>query len=293
MPNIDDVATHYTHGALLRAILDGVQRLGKSLDTVTVEDLGPVDEFHIGGRVATKSFLDQLDIAADDLVLDIGCGLGGASRFAAQQYGCRVTGVDLTHEYVTTGTALCSWVGLNDRITLEQGDAIATSFADDAFDKSYMMHVGMNIANKQALAFELHRVLRPGGRLGIYDVMRVGDGDLRFPVPWATTPGESEVSSPEEYRAVLETAGLRVIAERDMSAFALEFFSQLQAKAGSAGGPPPLGLHILMGETASEKIKNMIENISQNHIAPVELIAERTTWEQSRTEDIKMLRGSS
>ena len=105
--------------------------------------------------------------------------------------------------------------------------------------------------------------------------MRVGDGDLSFPVPWAATPKESDVSSPEEYKAVLEAAGLRVIAERNMRMFALEFFSHLQARAGSAAGPPPLGLHILMRDTAAEKIKNMIENVSQNLIAPVELIAEK------------------
>ena len=275
MPHIDAVATHYTHGALLRAILDGVQKLGKSPDTVSVEDLGPVDEFHIGGRLATQSFLDQLEIAADDHVLDVGCGLGGASRFAVQQYGCRVTGIDLTHEYVTTGEVLCSWVGLANRITLEHGDATATSYSDSAFDKSFMMHVGMNIANKQALALELHRILKPGGRLGIYDIMRVGDGDVSFPVPWATTPEESDVSSPDEYKAALEAAGLRVVAERNRGEFALEFFSRLQAKTGSTGGPPPLGLHILMGDTAQEKIKNMIDNVSQNRIAPVELVAER------------------
>lgn len=276
MPNINSVATHYTHGALLAAILDGVQRLGKSPDTVGVEDLGPVDEFHIGGRVATKEFLDQLDIGPDDTVLDIGCGLGGASRFAAHQYGCRVTGIDLTEEYVNTGNVLCSWVGLDNLIALEQGDATATRYSDGTFDKSYMMHVGMNIPNKQALASELHRVLRPGGRLGIYDVMRVGDGDLSFPVPWATNPEESDVSSADEYSAALELAGLRVVSERNRSAFALEFFSQLQATAGSAEGPPPLGLHILMGDAAQEKVRNMIENISLRRIAPVELVAERT-----------------
>lgn len=199
---------------------------------------------------------------------------GGASRFAAQQYGCRVTGIDLTEEYVTTGEVLCSWVGLDDRIRLEHGDATVTPYSDGTFDKSYMMHVGMNIANKKALASELYRVLRPGGRLGIYDVMRVGNGDLSFPVPWATIPEESDVSSPDEYRASLEATGFRIIAERNRSAFALEFFSQLQTKAGSAGGSP-LGLHILMGDSASEKVKNMIENVSQNRVAPVDIVAER------------------
>lgn len=276
MPDVDSVETHYTHGALLGAIVDGVQRLGKSPDTVTVEDLGPVDEFHIGGRVATKNFLDQLDITAGDHVLDVGCGLGGASRFSAQQYGCRVTGIDLTREYVETGQVLCSWVGLDDHVTLEQGDATATPYLDGAFDKAYMMHVGMNIRNKHELIAELRRVIRPGGRLGIYDVMRVGDGDLSFPVPWASTPEESDLWSPDGYKAALEEAGFRVIIEQDRSAFALQFFSQLQASTGSSGGPPHLGLHILMGDAAGEKVSNMIENVSKNRVAPAELIAKRT-----------------
>lgn len=88
MPDIKLVATHYTHGSLLDSIIAGVAKLGKTQASVRVEDLGPVDEFHIGGRVATESFLDQIGLRADDHVLDVGCGLGGASRFAAQRYGC-------------------------------------------------------------------------------------------------------------------------------------------------------------------------------------------------------------
>jgi len=275
MPDARLVATHYTHGGLLDAIISGVEKLGKTPDTVVVEDLGPVDEFHIGGRVATESFLDQLDLGAEDHTLDVGCGLGGASRFAAQRYGCRVTGVDLTHEYIETGKALCSWVGLEERVRLEQGDATATAYSEGMFDKAYMLHVGMNIADKSALAAELHRVLRPGGILGIYDVMRVGDGALTYPVPWAMNAEGSATGSPDEYKGALEDAGFQITAERNRRDFALDFFARLQARASATEGPPPLGLHILMGETAPTKIRNMIENISENRIAPVELIAER------------------
>ena len=225
-------------------------------------------------RINDFDVMGQLDITADDHVLDVGCGLGGASRFAAQEYGCRVTGIDLTDEYVTTGEEMNRWVGLDNLITLERGDATATPYPDGTFDKSYMMHVGMNIADKQSLALECHRILRPGGRLGIYDVMRVGNGARRFPVPWATNPEESDVSSPDEYKDSLEAAGFRVIAECNRSAFALEFFSQLQARAGGAESPP-LGLHILMGDSAPEKVRNMIENVSQHRVAPVEIIVER------------------
>jgi len=270
------VADHYTHGSLLDAIAAGVERLGKSPSNVSVDDLAPVDEFHIGGRAATESFLDQLNPSAQDHILDVGCGLGGSSRFVAQRYGCRVTGIDLTPEYIETARVLCSWVGLDHRITLEQGDATCLSYSPGSFDKAYMMHVGMNIAAKRALVSELFRVLKPGGVLGVYDVMRVGAGDLSYPAPWATTAQESAVATPTEYKSALRAAGFDVLTERNRREFALKFFARLKASTAGAQDPSPLGLHILMGETAPTKVKNMVENISLNRVAPVELIAEKS-----------------
>lgn len=275
MPNSNLLSNHYTHGSLLDAIRAGVERLGKSPDTVTVEELGPVEEFHIGGRVASEDFLDQLRLSSDDHVLDVGCGLGGTTRFVAHRYGSRVTGIDLTVEYIESGQVLCSWVGLEHRITLDHGSATEMPYSDCAFDKACMLHVGMNIAEKHRLASELYRVLTPGAYLGIYDVMRVGPGDLTFPVPWATTAETSVVASPDEYKNALKAAGFKIIAERNRREFALDFFARLQASAAPATAPPPLGLHILMGETAPIKVKNMIENISEFRVAPVELIMEK------------------
>jgi ubiquinone/menaquinone biosynthesis C-methylase UbiE len=58
-------------------------------------------------------------------------------------------------------------------------------FPDRSFDGAYMLHVGMNIEDKEKLASEVARVLRPGSVFGIYDVMRTGPGELAYPVPWA------------------------------------------------------------------------------------------------------------
>jgi ubiquinone/menaquinone biosynthesis C-methylase UbiE len=273
MPVQADVSKHYTHGSLIEAIRAGIVSLGKAADTVAVDDLSPIDEFHIGGRRASEEFLDQLGFSAQMHILDVGCGLGGAARFVASRYGSRVTGIDLTAEYVETGNTLCKWVGLDQRISLQQGSALAMPFAERSLDGAYMLHVGMNIEDKEKLASEVARVLRPHSSFGIYDVMRTGIGDLAYPVPWATTADLSAVSEPEQYRKALQKAGFTVIAERNRRDFALAFFADLRAKA--AGGPPPLGLHLLMGKSTPEKVQNMIDNISNGRIPPIELIARK------------------
>jgi ubiquinone/menaquinone biosynthesis C-methylase UbiE len=180
--------------------------------------------------------------------------------------------VDLTQEYVDTGNVICQWLGLDEKINLESEDATQLPHPDETFERAYMLHVGMNIAEKQSLANELYRVIRSGGRLGIYDVMRVGDGELTFPVPWASEPRGSSVDPIEIYKSALKAAGFNILAERNRRDFALEFFAQLKSKAASADGPPPLGLHLLMGSTAAAKIGNMIENISRNVVAPVDCV---------------------
>jgi ubiquinone/menaquinone biosynthesis C-methylase UbiE len=255
MPTQQDISTHYTHGNLVAAIRSGVESLGKTIDSVTVDDLAPVDEFHTGGRQASEHFIDQLGVTPDMHILDVGCGLGGPARFVASRYRCRVDGIDLTPEYIETGRVICGWVGLNDRISLHQGSALSMPFADGAFDGAYMLHVGMNIEDKAKLCSEVHRVLRPGSLFGIYDVMRTGDGELTYPVPWATTAESSFVADPARYRRALQAAGFAVIAELNRRDFAITFFDQFRAKTMAAGGPPPLGLHVLMGRNAPTRHK--------------------------------------
>ena len=275
MTNQGQVAEHYAHGRLIEAIEAGLANMSKTTEQVTIDDLGPVDEFHIGGRTATSEFLDQLAITRDHHVLDVGSGIGGASRFISDRYGARVAGIDLTAEFVDTAKVLSAWVGLSDRVAFHHGSALEQPFADASFDAAFMLHVGMNIADKAALFGEIWRVLKPGGVLGIYDVMRIGDGDLTFPVPWASEPAASALAVPANYEAGLGEVGFDIRATRDRRDFAIGFFNDLRARASGADGPPPLGLHILMGDQARTKVANMIANIERGVIAPVEIIATR------------------
>ncbi len=242
----NDISDHYIHGNLLAAIEAALTQLGRSADNVTIEDLAPVDEFHIGGRQATKSFLSQLNISEQDHLLDIGCGLGGASRYVANKHNNRITGIDLTEEYIETGNVLCAWVNLEKQISLHQGSALSIPFQDESFDGAYMMHVGMNIEDKAGLFKEISRVLKPGASFGIYDVMQDQFGKLSYPVPWAASEKTSFVTSPDQYRHLLENAGFKVIKENNLREFALDFFETMRAKTKANGGPPPLGLETVI-----------------------------------------------
>jgi 2-polyprenyl-3-methyl-5-hydroxy-6-metoxy-1,4-benzoquinol methylase len=94
----DVVVEHYTKQDLGEAILAGLKKAGKDPDNLKQEDLAPVDEFHIRGRAATVELGKQLNLDASKHVLDVGCGVGGASRYLASVYSCQVTGFDLTEE---------------------------------------------------------------------------------------------------------------------------------------------------------------------------------------------------
>lgn len=269
------VSEHYTHGNLLNAIEAAVIKLGKTIHTVTIEDLAPVDEFHIGGRLATDNLLNQLCFTHKDHILDVGCGLGGPARYIANKLNNRVTGIDLTQEYIDVGNSLCTWVGLDKQITLQQGSALCMPFEDETFDGAVMLHVGMNISDKISLFAEIYRVLRPNAFFGIYDVMQIIQGELTYPVPWATANSTSILNTPGEYQEALIQAGFNTFKENIRRDFALDFFKQMQAKVASTGEPPALGLHTLMQESTSVKINNMIDNIQKNLVAPVEIIAQK------------------
>ena len=239
---------------------------------LTPADLAPVDEFHIGGGEATAALFAPLGLRAGMRWLDIGSGLGGAARHLASAYGCIVSGIDLTPEYVEVAGDLARRVGLQGRVDFRQGSALALPFPDDSFEGASLLHVGMNIPDKTALSAGVRRVLRPGGIFAIYDVMCLADGDLAFPLPWAAGPATSFVATPAEYRTALAASGFAIQAERNRAAFAGDFLRRLQARV-AAEGRPALGLHILMGENAREKTGNLLLNIERGLLTPMEIIA--------------------
>ncbi|WP_374572336.1 cyclopropane-fatty-acyl-phospholipid synthase family protein [Phenylobacterium sp.] len=228
------------------------------------------DEFHLGGRQATAAVGEALELGPDHRLLDIGCGFGGPARHFCARFGCEVVGLDLTPSFVEAAVALTQRAGLAGRVSFHLGSALDLPFEPETFDRVVMLHVGMNIADKVGLAHQIRRVLAPGGRFAIYDVMRTGEGEVDYPVAWASDARMSFVATPTEYRQACGEAGLTVVDERSLRD---QVLAQLKAGAVSASVPPgPFGPSLLMGESAPLKLQNMRKAIEAEILAPILLV---------------------
>lgn len=266
------VATHYTRGALLPAFLDALKQMDKDPDRLAAADLATGDEFHLGGLPATAALAKDLGLAPGMHVLDIGSGVGGPARYFADTHKCRVTGIDLTEEFVQVAAELTRRCGLENLVAFRQGSALDLPFGAASFDVATLFHVGMNIADKTRLFGEVRRVLRPRGLFCIYDVMRAGEGDLPYPMPWAQSGETSFVETPEAYRRRLASTGFKIEREENRRAFVLDLAREMKAKI-EREGLPPLNPHILIGPEAKVRLGNVMAMLEKDVIAPVEMIA--------------------
>jgi len=272
MKTEQQVATHYSHGSLLQAILDAMQKMGKDPERFTAIDLSTGDEFHLGGLPATTALAKDLGLAPGMHVLDVGCGIGGPARYFAEGHTCRVTGIDLTEEFVQVAAELTRRCGLSDRAVFRQGSALDLPFGDGTFDAATLIHVGMNIADKARLFGEVRRVLKPGALFCVYEVMRAGEGDLPYPMPWAQSTETSFVERPDAYRRLLSAAGFKIESEQNRRAFVLDLAREMRAKI-ERDGLPALNQHVLIGPAARERLGNVMATLERGTIAPVEMIA--------------------
>jgi ubiquinone/menaquinone biosynthesis C-methylase UbiE len=269
MRNIDTIVEkYYGVGGIMEKIKAGLELAGKDLNSLTIEDLAPIDEFHTRGRESTLEVAALANLKASDLVLDVGCGLGGTARYLADRFKCNVAGIDLTGEYIAVGKKLTELVGLSNRVKLQHGSALDIPYEDEQFNIVWTEHVQMNIGDKNRFYSEIARVLKPGGCLLFHDIFRgAGDSPL-YPTPWAEDESFSTLATEPEARSVMEQAGLEIKEWRARVQESIDYFKKMSAQV-KANGPPALGTHLLMGDEAKVKFKNYVRNLSEHRVTVV------------------------
>src|ERR1700744_1792559 len=262
-PAVGAVA-QYAVGGVRERIEAALRGAGKDFDALTPADLAgglaSFEHFHSLGRTGTTALLEAAHVTAADHVLAAGSSMAGTAPLLAAEYGCRVTAVDLTAEYCDTARWLNGLVHLDDRIEVIEGDVTDLPLPAASVDVVVSQHVQMNVADKSRLYSEAHRVLRPGGRLALWDATAGPRRPLVFPVPWADVPERSHLITPDELATTLQGAGFTVEVWNDLTELPVAAMTPiLQAPTD------PLGLQLLVPDIAT-KVMNLLTNAREDRV---------------------------
>jgi sarcosine/dimethylglycine N-methyltransferase len=264
------ITAQYSTGLSRRNIEQALIAAGKDLENIQLSDLTMLEDFHTMGRIATSQLVDLLEITDEDHVLDAGSGIGGTARYVADQRRCKVTAIDLTEDYCESARWLNRLVGLDEQISVHQGDITDLPIADATFQAVFSQHVQMNIADKSRLYREARRVLVDGGRLAIWDITNGERGELDYPLPWADQPEFSHLVTQEQLRALVGSSGFAVEHWEDLTDQAAAMMQTLLALP-----PTPLGLHAFVPHFA-EKASNLTAALADGRLRVIQGIARAT-----------------
>jgi len=269
---IEHIRGYYSPNDLYNKIIDGLNKLGVDLSEVTIDDLQPVDEFHIRGDAATRELIELSGFTPDMRILDVGCGIGGSTRRLAHATGCRVTGIDLSDEYIDTARRLTELLDMQDRVEFCAASALALPFDDNSFDGIWSLQMNMNVEDKLSWLVETCRVLKPGGRAVLYEVCGGRNTPQYFPVPWAQDSSMSFLVPPDEFRDIVTSAGFDIAVWNDRTDLARKAFAEVQKPAGEPK-LPVLGVYLLVGNDISTKAYNLRRNLEEDRVSLIETVA--------------------
>jgi sarcosine/dimethylglycine N-methyltransferase len=263
---LDGVRDHYRATGLTERLKTALTAFGPEDQRLTPQQLGALDQFHTRGLAATAELAKLTSITADMSVLDVGSGVGGPARLLAATYGCRVTGVDLSAQFVDAARYLTERTGQSGQVSFETASALELPFEDGRFDVVLLQHVAMNISDRARLYREIRRVLKSGGRFATFDVVLNGGEPHyplpHYPLPWARTPATSFLLTAAATRAAIEPAGFYTLAWQDDTEAAKAWFAQLRA----SGPPPSPNLGVVMGPDFAQIAANLGRNFMEGRL---------------------------
>ena len=150
-------------------------------------------------------------------VLDLGCGYGSTARYLAGNFGCQVTGVNISEKELELARERSTEAGLDNLLSFEYGDFHSLEYADDSFDVVWSQEAFLHAADKTAVLSECRRVLKPVGALVFTDIL------VRRDTPAADRARiYDRVKSPDmwdidDYRNALSKLGFALSREEEWS----------------------------------------------------------------------------
>lgn len=168
------------------------------------------ETFHPGGEALTLRLGTLLQLGPASTVLDVASGQGTSALLLAQQFGCRILGIDYGEGAVQRANERARERGLNHLVTFRQGDAEHLPVPSATFDAVLCECAFCTFPNKATAATEWTRVLKPGGRVGLSDLTRTGEvaEDLQGLLAWVACIADAQPV--ECYQQYLTTAGLTI-----------------------------------------------------------------------------------
>ncbi len=271
---LSEVSEYYRCDNIEQAIKQALQQARKDAQPFDPALTAALDQFHIGGLAATLALLEIAGLDSEDRLLDIGCGLGGPARVIATQTGCRVVGIDLSADYCNAAELISKQLNLADRTQFVQANALNLPFPTNHFSALWTQHVTMNIEHKSTLWRELARVLSPGGKLLMYEVM-LGDGNsdrIEYPMPWAKQASSSFLATADGYRQSLSSCGFDISIWDDVSTEALDSVSRVVDML-SRGKIKQPNLGLLLGERYLTMMLNLAKALRGKALQVIRVVA--------------------
>lgn len=189
------------------------------------------NQWHPGGPALTRKLGSAVLIGRNSRVLDVASGNGESARVLSQHFGCDVTGLDYSTENTARANVLAADAGLSDRVRFIPGDAESLPFAAGSFDV-VICECSLCVFPNVAVALgEMHRVLRPGGHLGVSDVV------VNEAIPDSLQDLFGRVLciggalSIDGYRAAFSLAGFSSVRSRDASNALNDMIERIERRA--------------------------------------------------------------
>ncbi len=273
----DQINHQYGQQNMIEMILSMYEGAGIQSDQITLDDLSLIDQLHSGGREGTRHLAELAGITPGLNILDIGSGLGGPARTLADEYGCRVTGIDITEEFVHTARQLTDLVGLSDQLSFRVGNALDLAFEDDSFDMIWIQNSLMNVEDKAQVFREAYRVLKDGGTLAFESIISGGKPEAHFPVFWADRPEISYMSDPVEFQSMMREIGFTQKVWHDNTEKSAE--SNRKLLPVYEGQAPKIGMHIFM-DGMYEKILNTLNGFDDGTYLYIYAVYQKSAQEE-------------